>query len=67
MKRRSYFYIETRRGEVLAIDRDTSDQVFAWPDYETFVTSEIDRLNRIFDADGQRPPDIADIGFSAGG
>jgi uncharacterized protein YbaR (Trm112 family) len=67
MKRRSYYYIETRRGEVLAIDRDTSDQVFAWPDYETFVTSEIDRLNRIFDADGQPPPDIAEIAFSTGG
>jgi hypothetical protein len=66
MKRRSYFYIETRHGEVLAIDRDTSDQIFAWPDYETFVTSEIDRLNRIFDADGQPPPDIAEFGFSMG-
>jgi hypothetical protein len=62
---KSYHYIETRRCEVLAIDQDTSDQVFAWPDYETFVTSEIDRLNRIFDADGQPPPDIAEIGFAA--
>jgi hypothetical protein len=63
---KSNHYIETRRGEVLAIDQDTSDQVFAWPDYETFVTSEIDRLNRIFDADGQPPPDIAEIAFSTG-
>ena len=61
--RRSHYYIETRRGEVLAIDRDTSDQVFVWPDYETFVTSEIDRLNRLFDKDGQPPPDFDKIGY----
>ena len=64
MGRRSYHYIETRRGEVLAIDQDTSDQVFVWPDYKTFVTSEIDRLNRLFDKDGQPPPNFEDIGYS---
>jgi len=45
-------YIETRTGEILSVDEETSDIAHRWPDFDTFFWGEIDRLEGHLKPDG---------------
>ena len=50
-------YLETRNGELLAINRTSEKVVHQWDDFGDFFTSEFNRLDEIFDDCGKPPPD----------
>lgn len=52
-----YFYVERRDGQVVAVCRETEGEVFRWPNFCEFLTTEIHRCSEAWNDDGE--PDEA--------
>jgi len=60
----SISYLETRNGNLLAIDRESENVVHQWDDFDGFFTSEFNRLDEIFDENVLPPKDYEKRGYS---
>ncbi|TNC43791.1 hypothetical protein FHG66_20780 [Rubellimicrobium rubrum] len=62
--RRSVWLLETRSGEVVSADRETSQEIFRWPDFDSFLPAALNELAANWSEDERR---VTHLSFVTGG
>ncbi len=58
LENQTIYFLEQASGLVLAVDAETEELMFDYPDFDTFLTTEINRLTSVANIDGSLPADF---------